>query len=269
MSKNTKLCVSYLDFIGSNALEYYTINSHSYIKDFCVYALSANMVESDNTRQCHTLNDMVSAALNNFSWNDLLSRNDIRFTKSNDNQFMCYHFVLSNTATESDSEPDFPYSYEELFDQSITGHLSASTAMQYKYIWDAYTGNNSAVKQEMISNFYSTNNVANTAKFDRTDYYKFFVPETEVIHDRSLIELNDNTLASVSNSAHDSFNCLLYCINPLFNKDINGKTYPQGFNTSDIQQVIPVSICTYSQDIILAGNNVVFEPNLNGVVTVE
>lgn len=268
MSKNTKLCTSYLDFIGNKAAQYYAINSRSYINDFCVYALSANLIENNNVRECKTLNDLTSAALFNFSWKNYTSGNDINFAKSNDNQFMCYHFALSNITTESDSEPDFPYSYEELFDQSITGHLSASNALQYKYIWEAYTENTTSLKNDMKNTFYTTNNVANTSGFNRTDYYKFFVPETDIVHDRSLIELHDDSLASVSNFAHDSFNCLLYCINPLFSDSINNK-YPKGFNSNDSRQAIPVSICTYSQDITLAGNNIMFEPNLNGLVTVE
>jgi hypothetical protein len=43
---------------------------------------------------------------------------------------------------------------------------------------------------------------------------------------------------------------------------------PKGFYDTNFE-VVPISVCTYSKDIILAGNNVQFEPNLNGIVTVE
>jgi hypothetical protein len=64
----------------------------------------------------------------------------------------------------------------------------------------------------------------------------------------------------------------MYCVNPIFDKRVSEATFdgkmPKGFRLGT-PFAIPVSICTYSQDIILAGNNVVFEPNLNGIVTVQ
>ena len=75
-------------------------------------------------------------------------------------------------------------------------------------------------------------------------------------------------LASIGNNVHESFNCLLYCVNPYFEDTVVSETLPNGFSGTDFN-VVPISLCSYSKDIILAGNNVIFEPNLNGIVTVE
>ena len=84
------------------------------------------------------------------------------------------------------------------------------------------------------------------------------------------VQIGSLFAAAYESSAHDSFNCLLFCVNPNYNSDLASASnnMPKGFTNLQFRTV-PISLCTYSQDIILAGNNVVFEPNLNGIVTVQ
>ncbi len=264
----TVYCKSYTDFIGLSAVKYkQELFNHKYIDDICVYSVSANMQNIDKVSAY-----LHETCLTAFTWLNSDVSSNIKFAKSDDNTFMCYKFQLSDITTDSDTENDIPYSYQEMFNQSVLLHMSASKSMQYSYIWNAYTTNSAAqsAKNEMSAIFCNTNNVASSAEFSREDYYKFFVPETDIVHDHSTIELHDDGLASVSNSAHDSFNCLLFCVNPNYNADraSASNNMPYGFTNSQFRTV-PISLCTYSQDIILAGNNVVFEPNLNGIVTVQ
>ena len=273
MAKNTKQCIAYLDFLGNDAAQYLRSNGHAYKQDVCVYAVSASLTaNNDNVRACQAIDYLTGTSLSKFNWNEIYNSNQFSFVKSNDTDFMCYHFQLPDITTESDSEPDVPYSYEEMFNTCVLKNIDKSTAMQYKYIYNAYANMPTQQKAIAMQTFSSTNNLASTAEFVRSDYYKLFVPETDIIHDRSLLELNDNGLASVGNYSHSPFNCLMYCVNPIFDKRVSEATFggkmPKGF-TSAIPFAIPVSICTYSQDIILAGNNVLFEPNLNGIVTVQ
>lgn len=273
MAKNTKQCIAYLDFLGNNAAQYRRDYEHAYTQDICVYAVSASLTaNNDNVRSCQAIDYITGTSLSKFEWTNIYYYNQISFVKSNDNDFMCYHFQLPDITTESDSEPDIPYSYEEMFNTCVLKNIDKSTAMQYKYIYNAYDSMPPQTKDIAMQTFSSTNNLASTTEFVRTDYYKLFVPETDIVHDRSLLELNDNELASVGNYSHSPFNCLMYCINPQFDKRVSEATFdgkmPKGFK-STTPFAIPISICTYSQDIILAGNNVVFEPNLNGIVTVQ
>ena len=273
----TNLCKSYVDFLNVSALKYLEVHDRAYTNDICVYALSAKRDINDNTKiDSYAFNNITKARLN-FAWPISWNYN-IRFVKSNSAEFMCYKFKLSDITTESDTEPDVPYSYEELFNENVLNHLYSSTGMQYKYIYSAYKSFTSQyiseigkyTKDLMLNNFKTTNNLVSDENFVRSDYYKFFVPETDVVHSRSILELNDDALASVGNTTHESFNCLLYCVNPNFDSYLSAGTddVPKGFLNTDFK-AIPVSLCTYSKDIILAGNNVQFEPNLNGIVTVE
>ena len=279
----TKQCLSYTDFLGISALNFKTKSSSAYTDHICVYALSASRtlnydpVDIDNA----VISAVTATPLTGLNWQTFLNSGKFKFVKSNSAEFMCYRFKQSDITTESDNEPDLPYSYEELFNQNVLQNINASTKMQYKYIYDEYTRGESKnipsmqtnTKNLLLNNFYVTNNMQTTADFNRSDYYKFFVPETDIVHNRSCLELNDDNLAAIGNSAHESFNCLLYCINPDFNATTaaaGSNTLPKGFtNCRYIKAAVPISLCTYSQDIILAGNNVLFEPNLNGIVTVE
>lgn len=277
----TKQCIAYTDFLGNAALNFKT-NSHSaYIDHICVYALSASRTATYDTTDIanSVISDITATSLIDLNWQTLINSGKFKFVKSNSDEFMCYKFKQSDITTESDDEPDLPYSYEELFNHNVLQHISASTKMQYKYVYSAYNNTQpefipsvgKTTKDLMLNNFYVTNNMQTTADFARADYYKFFVPETDIVHNRSCLELNDDNLASISNSAHESFNCLLYCVNPDFDATTVGyDNLPKGFiNCSYINAAVPISVCTYSQDIILAGNNILFEPNLNGIVTVE
>lgn len=265
----TKQCNSYIDFLGLSATQFYS-KFGKYIDHVCVYAMSAT--NSQTNTAVNTIASADLAKVDNQFWSSVIAGN-LKFAKSTSNTYMCYKFNLTQVTTESDNEPEAPYSYEEFLNENVLQNMNASTAMQYKNIWKAYTENDitdADIKNEMSATFCSTNNVSDTSAFKRTDYYKFFVPETDIIHNRSLLELNDDSLASVSNSAHDSFNCLMYCINPNFDNRIDEgeNNLPKGFSDSTFIAV-PISLCTYSLDITLAGNNTVFEPNLNGIVTAE
>lgn len=267
----TKQCNSYIDFLGSSAKNFNDLKG-AYIQYICVYALSANTTDKS------VLNEVASADLtdsqsDNF-WTSKLS--NLKFAKSSSEKFMCYKFKLADITTESDDEPDLPYSYEELFNENVLKNMYSSTGMQYKHIYSAYNtmtpsavaGTTKTTQDLLLNNFKTTNNLESDKEFVRSDYYKFFVPETNVIHSRSMLELNDEMLASIGNNVHESFNCLLYCVNPHFDDTVVSETLPNGFSGTDFN-VVPISLCSYSKDIILAGNNVIFEPNLNGIVTVE
>lgn len=279
----TKQCLAYTDFLGSSAFKFKQKTGNAYTDHICVYALSANRIASfDETDIANTaISGITATSVTSLNWYNLLSAGTFKFVKSNNDQFMCYKFKQSDVTTESDDEPDLPYSYEELFNTNVLNNLSASTKMQYKYIYNAYSDSTpSAIpasydfnntKDMMLNNFYVTNNMQTTADFARSDYYKFFVPETDVIHNRSCLELTDDNLASIGNTLHESFNCLLYCVNPDFDSSVSANVsgLPKGFSGGTFFNTVPISVCTFSRDITLAGNNVMFEPNLNGIVTVE
>lgn len=276
----TKQCLSYTDFLGNSALQFKTDSGSAYTDHICVYALSAiREISFDNTDIANSAISAITATpITALDWATILAEGKFKFVKSSSAEYMCYKFKMSDITTESDVEPDVPYSYEELFNENVLTHMQSSTGMQYKYIYQAYTdmtptaisGSTKNSQQLLLNNFKTTNNLESDKEFVRSDYYKFFVPETDVVHSRSMLELNDDTLASVGNTSHESFNCLLYCINPDFDPstaDTNG--LPKGFANGTIMNAVPISVCTYSKDIILAGTNVQFEPNLNGIVTVE
>lgn len=279
---STQVSNSYVDFLGVSALAYSAEFNKPYTADVCVYALN---IAHDYTYTAqlnrNVLQSISGWRIKDINWNNIID--NMKFAKSNSADYMCYRFKMPNITTESDDEPDDPYSYEELFNESVINHISASTAMQYGYIYDAYLNTDDdyqhpiktengwySVQHIVKNNFYVTNNIASTKDFVRSDYYKLFVPETNVVHNRSLLEMND-TSASVGNQSHESFNALLFCINPNFDSAITSTdaySLPNGFTGVDFP-AIPISLCTYSKDITLAGNNTVFEPNLNGIVTVE
>ena len=280
---STKQCLSYTDFLCTSAVKFKAKAGKAYTDYICVYALSANRTASydDIDIDNNTISAVTATPLTSLNWQTLLNEGKFKFVKANSAEFMCYQFKQSDITTESDDEPDLPYSYEELFNQNVLQHISASTKMQYNYIYSAYSNANAeqipsvgkTTKDLMLNNFYVTNNMQTTADFNRSDYYKFFVPETDIIHNRSCLELTDDSLAAIGNNLHESFNCLLYCVNPSFDAATaagtnNGKL-PKGFTNGTYINAVPISLCTYSQDIILAGNNILFEPNLNGIVTVE
>lgn len=278
----TKQCLSYTDFLGTSALKFKNKTGKAYTDYICVYALSASRAKSVENVDIATsaISAITATPLTSFNWNTVKNTCNFEFVKSNEDEYMCYKFKVSDITTESDDEPDVPYSYEELFNETVMKHMSESTAMQFKYINEAYTnmtptsiaGTTKTSKDLLQNNFKTTNNLESDKEFRRSDYYKFFVPETDIIHNRSVLELNDDDLASVGNTLHASFNCLLYCINPDFSQlSADGQNnMPRGFvSCSNIGRAIPISLCTYTHDIILAGNNVTFEPNLNGIVTVE
>lgn len=280
MSKNVKYCLAYTDFLGVSALSYSKNFGHTYRDDICVYAISAALTEDAETHTYSNdiLNYLSNVSLHNLSWDNVTQSNQIKFAVSNSANFMSYNFKLSDITTESDTEPDVPYSYEELFDECVLKNIDASTAMQYKQIYKSYQDMTNIqtiaplgkTTQELLyNNFKTTNNLASDTDFVRSDYYKFFVPETDIIHNRSMLELNDDTLASIGNQSHDSFNCLMFCVNKNYDEKIQEhSTIPAGFTNSDYK-VVPISFCIFSKDISLAGNNIQFEPNLNGIVTVE
>lgn len=276
----TKQCLSYVDFLGNSALQFKTDTGSAYTDYICVYALSAvREISIDNTDIANSAISAITAVpITALNWNTLLSEGKFKFVKSSSEEYMCYKFKMSDIATESDVEPDVPYSYEELFNDSVLNNMQSSTGMQYKYIYSAYNtmtpspvaGTTKTTQDLLLNNFKTTNNLESDKDFVRSDYYKFFVPETNVIHSRSMLELNDDTLASVGNTSHESFNCLLYCINPDFDPATAGTNgLPKGFVNGTIMNAVPISLCTYTKDIILAGKNVRFEPNLNGIATVE
>lgn len=289
-------CLAFTDFLGLSANKQLA-NGVDYKNCICVYALSASR-QNDTEVAVSAVKDICIEKLIDLDWNSLIKLNDTRkfeFVKSDSAHYMCYKFSLSDITTDSDTEPDVPYSYEELFNQCVLDHMSASDKMQYGYIYSAYDNSPDGVivtyssfdgtrivtsdtKSLMLNDFYNSNSIASTADFSRSDYYKFYVPETNIVHDTSVLELNDGELASVSNSAHASFNTLLYCINSSFNTsalsaDKSGKlvdrAFPSGFGDVESFNAVPISICTFSQDIMLAGQNVLFEPNLNGIVSVH
>lgn len=279
---STNICKSYVDFLGAFSQQYSAMFERTYVNDICVYAISAKRSTQDATQIDNTvLTDITGARYNNIDWQHpwpVSWTSDISFAKASSADYLCYKFKLSDITSESDVEPDAPYSYEELFNENVLQHMCESTAMQYKYIYSAYVnaprryiqhiGN---ADEALLNNFKTTNNLESDKEFVRSDYYKFFVPETDVVHSRSILELNDNENASVGNYAHETFNCLLYCINPYFDTKISAGSnngIPKGFLGVDFFAV-PISLCTYTKDISLAGNNVQFEPNLNGIVTVE
>lgn len=274
----TKQCLSYIDFLGSSALKFKQNTGIAYTNHICVYALSASRIATydDANIADSAISAITATPLDTLDWTTLIKEDTFKFVKSTPEKFMCYKFKLSDITTESDTEPDIPYSYEELFDENVLKHMYSSTGMQYKYIYSAYNtmvpssiaSATKTTQELLLNNFKTTNNLVSDKEFVRSDYYKFFVPETNVVHDRSMLELNDDILASVGNSVHESFNCLLYCVNPNFDDAYTSAALPSGFSGTDFNAV-PISICTYSKDIILAGNNVRFEPNLNGIVTVE
>lgn len=281
----TRQCLSYTDFLGISALQFKTKSHSAYTDHICVYALSANRTASydDIDIDNNTISAVTATPLTSLNWQTLINEGKFKFVKANSAEFMCYKFKQSDITTESDNEPDLPYSYEELFNQNVLNNISASTKMQYKYIYSEYQNSTSQpvpasynfanTKDMMLNNFYVTNNMQTTADFNRADYYKFFVPETDIVHNRSCLELTDDSLAAIGNNLHESFNCLLYCVNPNFDAataaGTNNHTLPKGFTNGTYINAVPISLCTYSQDIILAGNNILFEPNLNGIVTVE
>ena len=279
MSKNTKLCLTYTDFLGASALEYSASFGHSYKDDVCVYALSAALSANTATNEysCLAIDKLTSAHLADFRWSTIFDTHQLKFVMSTSANYMCYQFKMSDITTESDNEPDVPYSYEEFFNDNVLNHMSASTAMQYKYIYEEYTnstpqsvsGTTKTSKDLLINNFKTTNNLASDTEFVRSDYYKFFIPETDIVHNKSVLELNDGDLASVGNSAHASFNCLLFCVNKNYTSEKQSYNVPVGFTDYVDYKAIPISICVFSKDVSLAGNNVQFEPNLNGIVTVE
>lgn len=276
----TKQCLSYVDFLGNSALQFKTDSGSAYTDHICVYALSAvREISFDNTDIANSAISAITAApITALNWSTLLVEGKFKFVKSSSAEYMCYKFKMSDITTESDVEPDVPYSYEELFNDNVLNNMQSSTGMQYKYIYSAYNtmlpsavaGTTKTTQDLLLNNFKTTNNLASDKDFVRSDYYKFFVPETDVIHSRSMLELNDDTLASVGNTSHESFNCLLYCVNPDFDPaTANTNGLPKGFANGTIINAVPISLCTYTKDISLAGNNVIFEPNLNGIATVE
>lgn len=285
-------CLGFIDFLGVSAKSIADETGLDYRKHVCVYALSAKRNEDSDikdvflTNLCQDKTIDLDASINDYG---------LRFVKSDSAHYMCYKFSLSDIITDSDTESDVPYSYEELFNQCVLNHVSASDKMQYNYIYSAYDNSPEVMvtyrsfagpttaeftRDLMLNDFYNSNSLASTADFRRSDYYKFYVPETDIVHDTSILELNDGDLASVSNLAHASFNTLLYCINPNFNSSalsadkndkLHDRAFPSGFGDakSISFNAVPISICTFSQDIMLAGNNVLFEPNLNGIISVH
>lgn len=286
-------CLAYTDFLGLSAHDWASKDINAaidYTQHICVYALSAVRTETG-------INDanLTKACTAKLEKLDYAIFANMSFVKSDSAHYMCYKFSLSDITTDSDTEPDVPYSYEELFNQCVLNHMSASDRMQYGYVHSAYDNSpdvsvtftsfdgrvvTSSTKNIMLNDFYNSNSLASISDFKRSDYYKFYVPETEIVHDTSVLELNDDEMASVGNSAHASFNTLLYCINPNFDPsalsadkqgDLYDRAFPIGFGDSAPSSfnAVPISICTFSQDIMLAGQNVLFEPNLNGIVSVH
>ena len=192
----TRQCLSYTDFLGTSALQFKTKSHSAYTDHICVYALSASrtanydVVDIDNA----VISAITAEPLKTLNWQTLLNSGKFKFVKSNSAEFMCYRFKQSDITTESDDEPDLPYSYEELFNQNVLQNMKSSTKMQYKYIYSAYQNSTSKpvpasydfanTKDMMLNNFYVTNNMQTTADFNRADYYKFFVPETDIVHNR-------------------------------------------------------------------------------------
>lgn len=290
-------CLAFTDFLGLSANRQLA-NDIDYKDYICVYALSASR-QNDTEVATSAIRHICIDKLVDLDWNSLIYFGDTRkfeFVKSDSAHYMCYKFSVSDITTDSDTEPDVPYSYEELFNQCVLNHMSASNRMQYGYVHSAYDNSpdvsvtyssfdgrvvTDSTKNIMLNDFYNSNSLASISDFKRSDYYKFYVPETEIVHDTSVLELNDDEMASVGNSAHASFNTLLYCINPNFNSsalsadeqgELHDRTFPSGFgdNTASSSfNAVPISICTFSQDIMLAGQNVLFEPNLNGIVSVH
>lgn len=269
---------AYVDFLGLNAYDYANKYNHSYINDICVYAVSAAnpsaFVEAIHNAK---LTDYIVEALTG----DAIAT----FALTDSASYMCYHFDVAEVDTESDSESDSPYSYEELFNTPITANLYKSEDTQKSYEWSAmnsmptvtvhytagaaYTVPTSA----FVSHYLATNKVDSTSSFSRTDYYKMNVPETYVVHDRSTVQLND-TSATIGNFKHDVFNALLYCINPAYSATTEGtlRGMPYGianYIASSGFNAIPIAACTMTHDTILAGNNTIIEPNLNGLITLE
>ena len=286
-------CLGFIDFLGLSAKTLADEYALDYRDCICVYALSANrgvdsVVKDEFLKKlCTDRTIDLDASINDYG---------LKFVKSDSANYMCYKFSLSDIATDSDTEPDVPYSYEELFNQCVLDHVSSSNRMQYGYVHSAYDNSPSTVyvtfssfdgtivtsstKDLMLNDFYNSNSLVSTADFKRSDYYRFYVPETEIVHDTSVLELNDGELASVSNSAHAAFNTLLYCINPSFDSsalsanedgELKDRAFPIGFGDAQSSSfnAVPVSICIFSQDIMLAGQNILFEPNLNGIVSVH
>ncbi len=256
---HTYKCKSFLYFLGAIAPS----QNVDYTDNIAVYALSARNP------------DEFASTIANTKWIDLWldnkfdNTNDVIFTKASSAKYMCYNFKLSNVETESDNEPDAPYSYEEMLNQNVQKNISASTGMQYNYIYSAYQGvYDYSNRTRLMNNFAVTNNMASTTDFVRSDYYKFFVPETEILHNRTMLTLNDDTMASVGNTRYEPFNCVMYCVNPIFdNSVIQNRVTPIGFE--DNMSIIPISITTFDNPIMHRGDNVIFEPNLNGIVTAE
>lgn len=279
---STNICKSYVDFLNVSSRQYSAMYERTYTNDVCVYALSAKRSATDSSKiDADVLDDITGSRYKNvdyqhpwpISWGI-----NMNFAKASSEEFLCYKFKLSDVTTESDTEPDVPYSYEELFNENVLKNMYSSTGMQYKYIYSAYNNAQGSYipgmgypQQVLVNNFKTTNNLVSDKDFVRSDYYKFFVPETDVVHSRSMLELTDDIHASVGNFLHESFNCLLFCINPNFDSKVSegsNNGVPKGFYDTNFE-VVPISVCTYSKDIILAGNNLQFEPNLNGIVTVE
>lgn len=270
--KNTAVCEAYINFLGLSAFAYPSVYDKTYMDDICVYALSANRQAAD-VNPITACNRVITTKLNDLSWRTYTAFGDFTFAKSNSAEFMCYKFKQHSVTTDSETEPEAPYSYEEFLNQPVLQHVDKSTSMQYSYIWSAYsnaeiTGAHRVEIEKLLNNsFYRSTNLNSIVNFDRADYYRLFVPETDIIHDTSILQLDDDAAATTDNACYDSFNTLLYCINPKFDKKYeNVNDLPAGFNTNE---VIPISVCSFTEDIVLAGKYIQFEPNLNGIVSVK
>lgn len=281
---------AFVDFLGTHALAYKQSHQHSYLNDICAYAIYIKDKSNNTTTD---LDKAKNAFLRNFqnvrlgsegqtNWLTLLDDTEysIEFAKTTDAQYLCYRFKQPLISTDSLTESDSPLSYEELFNTPVSENMTNTTSnMQYSWMWEvcqnfppvsAANGDILIDSNYMTQRFFLSNKAtANTKNnlFSREDYNKFFVNETMIVHDRSAMTFEDIAM-SVGNLTHDRFNAILFVVNPVFEDIVDSADgYPRGMQS--ITYAVPLMCRIFDTDAILAGNNAVFEPNLNGIVTLE
>lgn len=189
---------------------------------------------------------------------------------------MCKRFDIADVYTESDNEADNPLCYEEIFNVPVSAMLTASPS--YSAVWNVYSNTNgtftkavtnikkdTTFKDYLRQNFLMSNNVIGYSSFNRSDYYRFDIAVDDVVHNRSVLSMQD-MINDMPNTMHSPFNCILYCVNSAFDNTTSKATngVPAGMD-----KAIPICMSCNTDVMILAGSAVTIEPALNGIITVE
>lgn len=190
--------------------------------------------------------------------------------------YMCKKFDIPSVYTESDNEEDAPTCYEQLFNTPVSARLNYSPT--YSSVWDVYKNvegsfsnnvtnisNGTSYATYLQQNFLLANNVEGLNDFNRSDYYRFDIAVDDIVHNRSVLAVQD-MINDIPNTMHAPFNCILFCVNSAFNAATSNASNgtPAGMNNA-----VPICMSCNTETMMLVGSAITIEPSINGIITVE